>query len=53
MEYMINFELPIVNFTKEQIEFRENIRSFLQSEKEKGVFETRIDSWLSGYDSDK
>lgn len=47
---MVNLELPIVNFTEEQQQFRQEVRDFLQREKENGVFETKVDSWLSGID---
>ena len=42
------FKLPTVQFTEEQEQFRFEIRSFLQKELEKGTFETKCDSWLSG-----
>ncbi|RDW17516.1 acyl-CoA dehydrogenase [Oceanobacillus arenosus] len=47
---MNKLELPIFDFTEEQKVFRNEVRSFLQEEKEKGTFESKCDSWLSGYD---
>ena len=41
-------KLPTVQFTEEQEKFRLEIRSFLQKELEKGTFNTKCDSWLSG-----
>lgn len=43
-------ELPTVQFTKEQEQFRQEVRSFLQNELKKGTFQTKCDSWLSGSD---
>lgn len=45
---MINLDLPVVQFTREQEEFRQEVREFLAEEKKKGTFETKCDSWLSG-----
>ncbi|QCR31039.1 acyl-CoA dehydrogenase family protein [Lysinibacillus sp. SGAir0095] len=42
--------LPTVQFTKEQEVFREEVRAFLQGELQKGTFQTKCDSWLSGSD---
>jgi len=42
--------LPSVQFTEEQKQFRQEVRSFLKQHIEKGTFETRCDSWLSGSD---
>jgi len=42
--------LPTVQFTREQEEFREEVRAFLQGELQKGTFQTKCDSWLSGSD---
>ncbi|PYF08459.1 acyl-CoA dehydrogenase family protein [Ureibacillus chungkukjangi] len=42
--------LPTVQFTKEQELFREEVRTFLQQELQKGTFQTKCDSWLSGSD---
>ena len=42
--------LPNVQFTEEQKQFRQEVRSFLKQHIEKGTFETRCDSWLSGSD---
>jgi len=42
--------LPTVQFTKEQELFREEVRAFLQEELQKGTFQTKCDSWLSGSD---
>lgn len=42
--------LPNVQFTEEQKQFRQEVRSFLKQHLEKGAFETRCDSWLSGSD---
>ncbi|MGX9134615.1 acyl-CoA dehydrogenase family protein [Rummeliibacillus sp. JY-2-4R] len=43
-------KLPTVHFTEEQHQFRLTVRSFLQKELEKGTFQTKCDSWLSGVD---
>ncbi|MGG0658518.1 acyl-CoA dehydrogenase family protein [Rummeliibacillus pycnus] len=43
-------KLPTVHFTEEQHKFRLAIREFLQKEQEKGTFQTKCDSWLSGCD---
>lgn len=37
-------------FTPEQETFRKEVRTFLESEKKKGVFETRCDAWIMGHD---
>ncbi|WP_339175694.1 acyl-CoA dehydrogenase family protein [Solibacillus sp. FSL R5-0691] len=42
--------LPNIQFTEEQKQFRQEVRSFLKQHIEKGTFETRCDSWLSGSD---
>lgn len=42
--------LPNVQFTEEQKQFRQEVRSFLNQHIEDGTFETRCDSWLSGSD---
>ncbi|MEK5184500.1 acyl-CoA dehydrogenase family protein [Solibacillus sp. FSL W7-1324] len=42
--------LPNIQFTEEQKQFRQEVRSFLKKHIEKGTFETRCDSWLSGSD---
>ena len=42
--------LPNVQFTEEQKQFRQEVRSFLTQHIENGTFETRCDSWLSGSD---
>lgn len=42
--------LPNIQFTEEQKQFRHEVRSFLKQHIEKGTFETRCDSWLSGSD---
>ena len=42
--------LPNVQFTEEQKQFRQEVRSFLKQHIENGTFETRCDSWLSGSD---
>ncbi|MEK3765082.1 acyl-CoA dehydrogenase family protein [Solibacillus sp. FSL K6-4121] len=44
--------LPKVQFTEEQKQFRQEVRSFLKQHIEKGTFETRCDSWLSGSNPD-
>lgn len=44
-------KLPTVQFTEEQENFRLEVRSFLKKELEKGTFQTRCDSWLSGSDT--
>lgn len=43
-------KLPTVHFTEEQHQFRLSIRKFLKKELEKGTFQTKCDSWLSGCD---
>lgn len=47
---MTGLNLPTVQFTKEQEVFREEVRAFLQEELQKGTFQTKCDSWLSGSD---
>ncbi len=47
---MDRLNLPTVQFTKEQELFREEVRTFLQQELQKGTFQTKCDSWLSGSD---
>lgn len=42
--------LPNVQFTEEQKQFRQEVRRFLKQHIDKGTFETRCDSWLSGSD---
>lgn len=42
--------LPNIQFTEEQKQFRQEVRSFLKQHIEKGTFEARCDSWLSGSD---
>lgn len=42
-------DLPVVKFSNEQMEFREEVRRFLREEKEVGEFHTATDSWMSGY----
>lgn len=42
------FQLPTVQFTEQQQQFRLEVRSFLQTELEKGTFVSKCDSWLSG-----
>lgn len=42
--------LPNIQFTEKQKQFRQKVRSFLKQHIEKGTFETRCDSWLSGSD---
>lgn len=44
-------QLPTVQFTKEQEQFRLEVRAFLQEEIAKGTFIPKCDSWLSGDDS--
>lgn len=46
---MRQLQLTAFVFTEEQKEFRREVRSFLQAEKQKGTFDTHADSWLSGY----
>lgn len=41
-------KLPTSHFTKEQHQFRLEVREFLQEEMNKGTFKTKCDSWLSG-----
>lgn len=40
--------LPTVQFTAEQDQFRQEVRAFLQQHIEAGTFQTKCDSWLSG-----
>lgn len=47
---VVRLKLPTVQFTKEQEQFREDVRTFLQGELKKGTFQTKCDSWLSGSD---
>lgn len=42
--------LPTVQFTAEQDQFRQQVRAFLQKHLEEGTFQTKCDSWLSGSD---
>ena len=42
--------LPNVQFTEEQKQFRREVRKFLKQHIDKGIFDTRCDSWLSGSD---
>lgn len=42
--------LPTVQFTAEQQQFRQEVRSFLNQHLEAGTFQTKCDSWLSGSD---
>ena len=44
------FQLPTVQFTDQQQQFRLEVRSFLKTELEKGSFVSKCDSWLSGDD---
>ena len=46
---MKKLDLPVVKFTPEQIQFRKEVRTFLEDERNKGSFQTHSDSWLSGY----
>lgn len=49
---MNKLELPVVEFTAEQIRFRKEVRAFLEKERDNGTFESKCDSWLSGYDQE-
>ncbi|QQK81946.1 acyl-CoA dehydrogenase family protein [Salicibibacter cibi] len=49
---MKELELPIVDLPKETESLREDVRSFLSAELQNGSFETRCDSWLSGFSAD-
>ena len=40
-------KLPVVHFSKEQQQFRLDVRQFLQEKLKEGVFETKCDSLLS------
>lgn len=40
--------LPAVHFTKEQHQFRLEVRQFLQDQLAIGTFQTKCDAWLSG-----
>lgn len=42
--------LPNVQFTEEQKQFRQEVRRFLKQNIDKRTFDTRCDSWLSGSD---
>lgn len=42
-------DLPVVKFPPEYKRFRDEVRSFLEKEREKGTFTPAIDSWLGGY----
>lgn len=44
------FQLPTVQFTEEQEQFRLEVREFLQEAIKKGSFVPKCDSWLSGDD---
>lgn len=46
---MKKMELPYIQLTEEQLEFRKEVRQFLIDEQERGVFDVNCDSWLSGY----
>ena len=46
---MKKLDLPVVYFTPEQNSFRQEVRTFLEKERELGSFQTHADSWLSGY----
>lgn len=46
---MKELQLPLVRLTPEQEAFRQEVRSFLEEEREKGTYATHADSWLSGY----
>ena len=46
------FQLPVVQFTEEQEQFRSEVREFLQGELAKGTFTSKCDSWLSGDDAE-
>lgn len=49
---MKNLDLPVVSFTAEQNKFRQEVREFLQKEKDSGSFISHADSWMSGYSSE-
>lgn len=46
---MKKLKLPVVEFTEEQMRFRREVRDYLNEEKANGTFESKCDSWLSGY----
>lgn len=46
---MKKLKLPVVEFTEEQMRFRREVRDYLNEEKSNGTFESKCDSWLSGY----
>lgn len=48
---MNKLNLPVIEFTDEQVKFRREVREYLHNEKFKGTFESKCDSWLSGYSS--
>ncbi|WP_087972377.1 acyl-CoA dehydrogenase family protein [Oceanobacillus rekensis] len=47
---MNKLDLPIIEFTDEQVKFRKEVRKFLEDARDSGTFESKCDSWLSGYD---
>jgi alkylation response protein AidB-like acyl-CoA dehydrogenase len=49
---MKELQLPLVQLTPEQEAFRQEVRSFLDEEREKGTYATHADSWLSGYSAE-
>jgi hypothetical protein len=46
---MKNLQLSVAHFSERTQALRQEIRSFIRQEKEKGAFEPKCDSWLSGY----
>jgi hypothetical protein len=44
--------IPIIELPKESEELRDEIRQFISEERQKGTFEPKCDSWLSGYSPD-
>lgn len=44
--------IPIIQLPKEYESIRDEIRQFISEERQKGTFEPKCDSWLSGYSPD-
>ncbi|GEN36742.1 acyl-CoA dehydrogenase family protein [Aneurinibacillus danicus] len=46
---MKSLQLPVVQLSEQTEALRREIRDFIQEEQERGTFEPKCDSWLSGY----
>jgi hypothetical protein len=46
---MKSLQLPVVQLSEQTEALRREIRDFIHEEQEKGMFEPKCDSWLSGY----